>query len=47
MKYLFPKVALAAGTMAASQAFAAGPSCGLNNGQAATGEPINIGAIVG
>lgn len=47
MKYLFTTVALAAGTMAASQAFAAGPSCGLNNGQAATGEPINIGAIVG
>lgn len=26
---------------------AAAPSCGLNNGQAATGEPIKVGAIVG
>lgn len=47
MKYLFAMVVVATGTTAASQALAAGPSCGLNNGQAASGEPINIGSIVG
>ena len=31
----------------ASGASAAEPKCGLNNGKAATGQPIEIGAVVG
>jgi branched-chain amino acid transport system substrate-binding protein len=40
--------ALGLGAMiAASPASAAGPTCGLHNGQKATGQPIEIGGIVG
>jgi branched-chain amino acid transport system substrate-binding protein len=38
-------VSAVVGAFSAS-AFAAGPDCGLNTGKAATGEPIEIGAIV-
>jgi branched-chain amino acid transport system substrate-binding protein len=40
-------VAAAVTLMAANGASAAEPKCGLNNGKAATGQPIEIGAVVG
>ncbi|MCX8507872.1 MAG: ABC transporter substrate-binding protein [Rhodobacteraceae bacterium] len=39
--------ALSGSFLISGAAFAADPMCGLNNGQAATGEPIIIGAITG
>ncbi|NIL98121.1 MAG: ABC transporter substrate-binding protein, partial [Planctomycetales bacterium] len=40
-------VAWVAGTMLAAPAFASGPICGANTGEAASGDPIIVGGIHG
>ena len=48
MSHLAATAVVLGATLGASSAFAQGkPECGLNNGKKATGEPINIGAVVG
>lgn len=47
MKHLSRLAVVAIGVGLAGGAFAQTPTCGLNTGVAATGEPIKIGAIVG
>lgn len=48
MKLTLQRIVAAAAVLAAGGAMAQGkPSCGLNNGKAASGEPIALGAVVG
>lgn len=43
----FAVAGLASGLVVSPAAAADKPTCGLNNGKAATGEPIQLGAVVG